>query len=357
MTENPFSIRGMGVYTIVMNQTVLLTIAATGFSVAFLHAAIPTHWLPFVMAARTQKWSKAKTMCITAIAGGGHVLLTTLLGVIIVWAGIALDQRIGRLFPFIAGGALLLFGLYYIVQHLRGGHSHSHFLPHKHGGHHEHHDETHQIKGHHDIFELSVFETGAPPKFRIHFFNLSKKPIPVCSARSVTVKTVRPDGQTQLFSFQAKENFLESVNEIPEPHEFGVEIARDEHGQPHTYNVVFKEHEHSHHEDANLAALQASRKPPTSDRVAVLGLITLLTFSPCEGFLPIYLSGIAYGWVGFVILSVILASATLLGMMVFTWLTLTGIEKLNLSAIEKYEGLIMGCLLSLLGVGVMLFEL
>ena len=29
---------------------VFLTIAGTGFTVAFLHAAIPTHWLPFVLA-------------------------------------------------------------------------------------------------------------------------------------------------------------------------------------------------------------------------------------------------------------------------------------------------------------------
>ncbi len=116
-----------------MNSTMLLSIAATGFTVAFLHAAIPTHWLPFVMAARTQKWSKAKTLSITAIAGGGHVLITTLLGVVIVWLGIALDKKIGHWFPIVAGGTLILFGLYYIVQHLRGGgHGHNHFLPHKH---------------------------------------------------------------------------------------------------------------------------------------------------------------------------------------------------------------------------------
>ena len=33
-----------------MNETVLTTIAFTGFTVAFFHAAIPTHWLPFVAA-------------------------------------------------------------------------------------------------------------------------------------------------------------------------------------------------------------------------------------------------------------------------------------------------------------------
>jgi len=37
-----------------MNDTVLTTILITGFGVAFFHAAIPTHWLPFVLAARAQ---------------------------------------------------------------------------------------------------------------------------------------------------------------------------------------------------------------------------------------------------------------------------------------------------------------
>ena len=43
-----------------MNIGVFLTIATTGFTVAFLHAAIPTHWLPFVAVARVQKWSHGR---------------------------------------------------------------------------------------------------------------------------------------------------------------------------------------------------------------------------------------------------------------------------------------------------------
>ena len=63
-----------------MNETVLTTIAFTGFTVAFFHAAIPTHWLPFVAAGRAQRWSHSKTLLITALAGTGHVLTTALLG-------------------------------------------------------------------------------------------------------------------------------------------------------------------------------------------------------------------------------------------------------------------------------------
>ncbi|GJQ28084.1 MAG: hypothetical protein HBSAPP02_31160 [Phycisphaerae bacterium] len=95
---------------------------------------------------------------------------------------------------------------------------------------------------------------------------------------------------------------------------------------------------------------------PTSDWVAIGSLFALLTFSPCEGFLPVYLSGIRYGWMGFALLSAILAGATLSGMVIFTWLTLIGLEKLKLQLLEKYESGILGGALCLLGVLVILFE-
>jgi nickel/cobalt transporter (NicO) family protein len=110
----------MGVYPL-MNQAVFTTIAITGFTVAFLHAAIPTHWLPFVLTARVQKWNRSKTLFVTALAGSGHVLFTALLGVLVVWFGIALNNKVGSWFPWIAGGALVLFGLYYVIQQLRDG--------------------------------------------------------------------------------------------------------------------------------------------------------------------------------------------------------------------------------------------
>ena len=45
-----------------MTGTLFLSIVALGFGVAFLHAAIPTHWLPFALTARGQGWSLGKTL-------------------------------------------------------------------------------------------------------------------------------------------------------------------------------------------------------------------------------------------------------------------------------------------------------
>lgn len=58
-----------------MNAAVLPSIMATGFGVTFSHAAIPTHWLPFVLAERGQRCSHGKTLAVTAyLVGAGHGL-------------------------------------------------------------------------------------------------------------------------------------------------------------------------------------------------------------------------------------------------------------------------------------------
>lgn len=224
-----------------MNEAALTAIAVTGFGIAFFHAAIPTHWLPFVLTARVQRWSGAKTIAITALAGAGHVAVTAVLGVLITWFGTALSASIGEWFPRIAGAVLLLFGCYYIVRQIVG-------------------------KGH------------------VHFAY---------------------------------------------PHE-------------HLHEAGMDRHDHG--------------PQRTSDRAAIASLLAFLTFSPCEGFLPIYVSGIRYGWLGFALLTVILSVATVAGMILFTSLTLAGLGKIKLGALEKHESALMGALLCLVGVLVLLFD-
>ncbi len=240
-----------------MNQTVLTTIAVTGFGVAFFHAAIPTHWLPFVLTSRVQGWNKSKTIAVTALAGTGHVLVTAALGLAITLFGSALTETVGAWFPRIAGGALLLFGIYYLVRQLMGkGHVHFHY-PHEH------------------------------------------------------------------------------------LHEPGHEHSH-EHGHEH-------EHEHTDHGHGCQAH-------PTSDRAAILSLLAFLTFSPCEGFVPFYVSGIRYGWGGFAVLTAVLSVATVAGMVLFTSLTLAGLSKIKLGVLEKYESVLMGILLCAVGILIIVFE-
>lgn len=256
-----------------MNQTVLTTLAITGFGVAFFHAAIPTHWLPFVLTSRVQQWSRRKTIGVTALAGSGHVLATAMLGLFITWFGTTVSDSIGNWFPRVAGGVLILFGGYYIARQITG-HGHVHFpYPHEH-----------------------LHET---------------------------------DGSATADS---------SVGEYEHSHD---------HGHSHDH------HHHHHHDHAQSHAHEPRR---TSDRAAIISLLAFLTFSPCEGFLPFYVSGIRYGWPGFALLTAILSFATVLGMVVFTSLTLAGLGRIKLAFLEKYESLVMGILLGAVGLLILLFE-
>ena len=93
-----------------------------------------------------------------------------------------------------------------------------------------------------------------------------------------------------------------------------------------------------------------------TDLAAISSLLALLTFSPCEAFVPVYVSGVRYGWHGFALLTIILTVATIAGMVVFTGLALTGIEQVKLRSFEKYEAGVMGALLCAVGVLIILFE-
>lgn len=276
-----------------MTETFFLSIATTGFIVAFAHAAIPTHWLPFVLAGRGQRWSKAKTLMVVALCGSGHVLFTTLLGVLVVWLGIETSKWTGTVFPWIAGGALILFGLYYFVRQMRdGGHGHSH-SDHRDVGDSGHDEvshgahgsdgpaqETKRIDTGRGALVLEVFEDGAPPRFRVRS---EGTPATLPPAEALSIGTVRPNGTRQTFSFAARSGYLESLEEIPEPHEFTATVRLSQGDHANLYEIHFEEHEHA-------TVVQPAATPEVgqraigkvkSDRAVILGLFTLLTFSPC----------------------------------------------------------------------------
>ena len=106
-------------------------IAVAGMAVllSVLHAALPNHWLPFVLVGRALGWSRARTLGVVAVAGGGHVLATSTLGVLVWWTGESLVARYEALecvAALIAGGLLVALGLVYLAIHATGRHHHSH---------------------------------------------------------------------------------------------------------------------------------------------------------------------------------------------------------------------------------------
>ena len=51
-----------------LQQPVLISLLGGGFVAAFLHAALPTHWLPFVAVGRAQGWKTPTVLGVTAVA-------------------------------------------------------------------------------------------------------------------------------------------------------------------------------------------------------------------------------------------------------------------------------------------------
>jgi nickel/cobalt transporter (NicO) family protein len=236
-----------------MNSTILTTIALAGFVAAFRHAAIPSHWLPFVFVGRTRGWSRKKTLGIVLLAGSGHLATNTQLGFCIAWFGFKLDEKTGSLFPWTLGGLLVAIGLYFCWRQWRHGTS----------CHHQHH-----------------------------------------------------------------------AGEGDEP-------AADQHG-----------HGHAHWDEK----IQDRALTAKSDWTVIGGLFAMLTLSPCEAFLPIYLLGVPFGWKGFCLLSAVLAVATVGAMTLFTWLTLRGFDRFKLNRIERYEAGLLGVLFIVFGILVVVLE-
>lgn len=97
-------------------QSVMLSLLGGGFVAAFLHAALPTHWLPFTLVGRAQGWRPSRILMAVTAAGLAHIATTAVVGGLIVAAGLALDQWIEGVLPHLAAVLLFLFGAFYLAR-------------------------------------------------------------------------------------------------------------------------------------------------------------------------------------------------------------------------------------------------
>ncbi|MGB6605896.1 MAG: nickel/cobalt efflux transporter [Steroidobacteraceae bacterium] len=126
----------------------------------------------------------------------------------------------------------------------------SHALTHdarQHGHHHVHEphgdeqDVGRQIDTGHGVVRLRLFEQRVPPRFRLHSESGHEWP-----ANEVHVETERADGRRQTFAFRRHGGYLESVEVVPEPHEFIARLRLGERQHSHDFDVEFVEHAHRH---------------------------------------------------------------------------------------------------------------
>ncbi|CCD98138.1 nickel/cobalt efflux transporter [Bradyrhizobium sp. STM 3809] len=149
---------------------------------------------------------------------------------------------------------------------------------HDHG--HHHHDEPRVVVLADRTLSIEVFEDGVPPRWRIQSQTGS-----LPAAADARVTTIRPDGSEHTFAFVQREGYLESVEEISEPHAFKarVELIGD------STEVLFEEHDHDHmnlgeEDDAHARAHAADIRKRFAGRTVTTPQIVL--FGLTGGLIP-----------------------------------------------------------------------
>lgn len=145
---------------------------------------------------------------------------------------------------------------------------------------HHHHDEPHPISLAGLPLLLEVFEDGVPPRWRIR-----SETGTLPAARDIEVTTIREDGAAQTFAFAARDGYLESVEEIPEPHAFKARVSL---GSEAT-EILFAEHDHAHmnlgeEDDAHARAHAADIRKRFAGRKVTTAQIVL--FGLTGGLIP-----------------------------------------------------------------------
>ncbi|NIE56848.1 MULTISPECIES: CDF family Co(II)/Ni(II) efflux transporter DmeF [unclassified Burkholderia] len=147
----------------------------------------------------------------------------------------------GEAIPIAVAGLLVNIASVWLLSgdHHGHGHGHGHHHGHAHGGHddHAHEEDMHTIVDRQGAFLVSVFEEGVPPVFRVA---PATRDTTLVDAKAVSVTTIRPDGSWQAFAMTSRGGYLESVDAIPEPHEFKAIVRLN--GREH--ELAFEEHDH-----------------------------------------------------------------------------------------------------------------
>ncbi|PRH86903.1 cation transporter [Labrys okinawensis] len=150
-------------------------------------------------------------------------------------------------------------------HHHHHHHHHPHGHAHDHGGHH-HHDENRRLTTAGGALELRIFEDGVPPRFRLHAPHGFMP-----AADRIGLETIREDGTRQHFTFANHGAYLESREEIPEPHAFAVRLDL---GDEKLTTAFAEPHSHGGHHDNNMRSAIAHVMADAA--VSVLVIVGLL---------------------------------------------------------------------------------
>ena len=222
-----------------------------------LHGLEPGHsktmMAAFIVAVRGTV-AQAVLLGLAATLSHTLVVWVIVLGGLFLWQGVAADAyepylQLASAVIIIAIAVWMLWRTWQDQRRARvasTGHDHGHAHSHAHA------EDIRRIDTGHGVISVEVFETGVPPRWRVKTERGQS-----WNASDVRLSTERPDGSTQSFSFVSRGGYLESAEDIPEPHEFTARISLGHGGHTHDYDLAFAEN-HAHgddHQHADLSVL------------------------------------------------------------------------------------------------------
>jgi nickel/cobalt transporter (NicO) family protein len=387
-----------------MNLAPELLLVAAVATVGVLHTIVPDHWVPISAIARQRGWSKGETARASLLAGLGHVLSTLLIALAVWLAGVVVAARFGQVVDTAASIALVAFGMWIAIaawRGLRGGGGHGHDHP-QHvarlvtGG--IHGPEQQTIATDHGELVLSIYESGVPPRFRLTGVDTG----------AVRVETLRAGGKRQIFLFANHGTYWESVEEIPEPHEFAVVMTLEHDREAYVFETRFAEHDHAHDDDHDHEDACDHRPDPSRDQLyaplrgdtAVLtrhvhihrhgrgaphthwhdhfpatahpvttstkteaplhahrhktsgrtALVLILGSSPMVEGIPAFFAAGKYGVGLIAVMSFVFAISTIATYVLLCVFSTAGLQRIRLGAFERYGEVLSGACIALVGV-------
>jgi hypothetical protein len=383
----------------------LLLIGAVA-AVGVLHTMVPDHWVPIALIARQRGWSRGETARASLQAGLGHVMSTLLIAAVVWLAGVAFATRFGHIVDTATSFALIGFGGWIAIGALREvqgfdghGHAHSH-------GHSEkffhleaaddpfHGPEQQRFATDEGELRLSIFECGMPPHFRL-------SGLPIDIAR---VETLREDGGRQLFRFENRGSYWESIEEIPEPHQFVVAVMIDHCSHAHSFDGRFTEHTHGpdghdygeDHEDGpeqdklyapqgkgaavaerhahihrhcagaphthwhdhaggtlHVVMAELGSPPPLHEHrhrtPARTALLLILGSSPMVEGIPAFFAASRYGFGLIIAMATVFGASTISAYVLLCVYSTDGLQRVRFGAVERYGEVLSGAFIALVG--------
>lgn len=220
-------------------STNLLLFIPTAILLGALHGLEPGHsktmMAAFIIAIRGTVW---QAVLLGLAATASHTAIVWAIALAGLYFGAAWNTEASEPYLQLVSAALILSIAFWMLwrtwQEQNGGHHHG--------------DGPRNIDAGQGMrLALDIFETGVPPRWRIE--RLGGTPFP---ADALSLVTVRTDGSRQSFSFIEQDGLYQSIEEIPEPHEFKANLSLAQGGQARTYAVEFHEHDHHHHDHGGL---------------------------------------------------------------------------------------------------------